>query len=717
MKLLPALTLAASSAVLIPAALAAEPHFINDGIELDAGSLGKFTVEYPALLNGQQSPAHKLLEKKISEKTAVLKYDDGTELDLTAADGGKVQMRFPHAPSDVKYVDLEMHIPISFNQGGKWHIGDRDGEFPTAKPAKPHLYQDHARVLQITNFEGKNLEVEVPDNSFQQLTDNREWNWAIFHWKSITPFDPYHSDFTFAMRTTGGSAKGRPLVDSFGQSTRSEWPDKVKNLEELKADAIAEKTYFDSLHPPQFDPYGGLPKSHEALGLQATGFFHVEKKGERWYLVDPAGNVFFHLGLCGMDPGDDYTLVKGRESTYESLPPYDGEFRSAFKPDAGSSIVSFHLANMIRKYAQPYDHEAYSARMIDRLRKWGFNSGGAFSGIATGARESAHFPFVSHLPLSEWEGIPRLPSIGETFDPFDEKTRARIDANFAKSLPARVADPLIIGYFITNEPTYENISHMVPALNGSYACKQRFVQWLSDKYKTPAAFNAAWDAQAASFDELKDRVLNVISTAAKEDTHAFAGVFLDEYFRFVSETFRRYDNKHLLLGSRLQPGTINDEQLCRICGKYLDVMSFNYYTRGVDKDFLQRIYRWTGGRPMMLSEFYWAASKESGLAGGSEVNTQQERGLAYRNYVEQSAALGFMIGIEWFTLVDQSVTGRWFSGFDGERANTGLISVTDRPWKGMLNEAMKTNYDIYRVELGQRAPFVFNDPRFQAGAK
>jgi hypothetical protein len=142
-------------------------------------------------------------------------------------------------------------------------------------------------------------------------------------------------------------------------------------------------------------------------------------------------------------------------------------------------------------------------------------------------------------------------------------------------------------------------------------------------------------------------------------------------------------------------------------------MSFNYYTNGVDKDFLRRIHRWTGSRPMMMSEFFWGASKESGLAGGREVATQQERGLAYRNYVEQCASLGFVVGIEWFTMIDQSVTGRWFQGFDGERANTGILAVTARPWKAMLDEAIKTNYGIYKVLLGDQQPFVFDDPRFK----
>jgi len=73
--------------------------------------------------------------------------------------------------------------------------------------------------------------------------------------------------------------------------------------------------------------------------------------------------------------------------------------------------------------------------------------------------------------------------------------------------------------------------------------------------------------------------------------------------------------------------------------------------------------------------------------------------------VEQCASLGFVVGIEWFTLIDQSVTGRWFQGC--------ILAVTDRPWKAMLDEAIKTNYGIYQVLLGKQEPFVFNDPRFK----
>lgn len=693
----------------------AEIRLGQDGIEIDAASVGKFTLDYPALLDSEQKTAHKLLEKNSTGNTATLKYEGDAQIGITRAEGGKVVLKFTGTPANVKYAQFDMHIPISFNQGGTWRVGDKGGEFPKLKPATPHLFQGNSTTLKITNYEGRNLLLKMPDYSFLQLSDNREWNWPIFHLKAVVPVLPDRPELSVSITSEGttAGAERAALVDHLGQAARENWPDKVKSLDELKADVKAEAEYYASLKPPQLDPMGGLPGSKEKLGLKATGFFHVEKKGERWLLVNPLGNAFFHLGLCSVNPNEDFTLVKGRENAFEWLPPRDGEFATAYKKDSGATIVSFHLANMIRKYGKPYSNESYTALMVSRMKKWGFNSIGAFSGADENALRAEQFPRVAHLPINEWEGVPRIHGIHEVFDPFDEKTRAKIQENLAKSLPSRASDPLIIGYFIVNEPIYESIPHMVPALKGSYACKRRLVQWLEEKYKTIAAFNAAWEADYPSFAALNDAVLNVKSKVATDDVQAFTGVFLEEYFRLVSETFRKYDPNHLLLGSRLMPSTISHEQICRIAGKYLDVMSFNYYTHGIDKEFLRKVYQWTGGLPMILSEFYWASPADSGLAGGREVASQRERGLAYRNYVEQSAALGFVVGIEWFTLIDQAVTGRWFQGFDGERANTGVLAVTDRPWKAMLAEAMKTNYDIYKVWLAERPPFAFDDPRFQ----
>jgi hypothetical protein len=150
----------------------------------------------------------------------------------------------------------------------------------------------------------------------------------------------------------------------------------------------------------------------------------------------------------------------------------------------------------------------------------------------------------------------------------------------------------------------------------------------------------------------------------------------------------------------------------RTAGKYLDVVSANYYTYELETGFLKRIHQLSGGRPVLLSEWHYGATNQ-GLSGGArEVRDQRERGLAYRNYVEQAASLGFVIGQEWFSYLDQPLTGRWFQRDNGEKGNIGLVNVADRPYKEFLSEATRANFGVYDVLLGKKAPFRLEDPRF-----
>jgi hypothetical protein len=47
---------------------------------------------------------------------------------------------------------------------------------------------------------------------------------------------------------------------------------------------------------------------------------------------------------------------------------------------------------------------------------------GAFSPVP----KKAAFPYVAHLPINEWEGVPRIPGAHEVWDPFDAATTAKI---------------------------------------------------------------------------------------------------------------------------------------------------------------------------------------------------------------------------------------------------------------------------------------------------
>jgi len=678
---------------------------VGTGIEIAAGSLGQFTLGYPEF-----DPIHKAIEVKTTSAGATVRYEGGAECSVSVT-GDDLSLVFSGVPADVKSWKMAMLIDISFAKGGTWKIGDQAGAFPAMKASPPQIASLHGSAFQLKNAQGQSLTLTTPDNAFQQLTDNREWNWAIYNWQFFVPYAPDQTTAKLKIATDlSASAK---LIDSFGQSIKDSFPSKLISSEALKADLESDSAYYAGIATPQLDRFGGLPESAAMLGLRQTGFFHVERKGDKWWLVDPDGNAFFHLGVCGFAPSDDYTYVKGREAIYEWLPKADGEFASAFRPGDGDAHFSFYLANTIRKFGTPYDYESHASRMIERVRKWGFNSIGAFSPTPATAHVKANFPYVAHLPINEWEGVPRIPGAHEVWDPYDPVTERQIAENLARELPGRAGDPLLIGWFIVNEPRYDELPRVIPSLSGKHACKVRFVNSLRAKYQTIEAYQAAWGSKDASFDLLLDTGLAVTTDAAKADVKAFVEEFLETYFTQIETLYRKNDPNHLLIGSRLQPITINDESLCRIMGRHIDVVSYNYYTFGVDPAALRRYYDWSGQKPMMLSEFFWASPKDSGLIGGREVDSQEQRGLAYRNYVEQSAALGFVIGIEWFTLIDQATTGRWFSKYNGESYNTGLISVADRPWKGMLAEMMQTNHEIYDLLLGKRPPFAWEDPRFR----
>ncbi len=688
---------------------AAELQTTGAGIEISAGSLGSFTLTYPEF-----EPVHKQIEVKAAGANATVRYEGGVECVISISKG-EIDLAFKGVPAGVKSWKMSVLIDIGFAKGGAWKIADKEGTFPAEKSAPPQFASLSSTTFMLKNAQGQSLSFTTPDYAFQQITDNREWGWAIYNWHFMVPYNP---DQPMAkIRVTSDLASVAKLIDPFGQSLKDSFPNKLNGLEDLKADVEADKSYYASIETPKLDRFGGQPGSREALGLQKTGFFHVEQKQDKSWLVDPDGNAFFHLGICGFAPSDDYTYITGREGIYEWLPKAEGEYASAFRPGDGDAHFSFYLANVIRKFGAPYDYETHAARMIERTRKWGFNSIGAFSPTPGKAHVKADFPYVTSLPINAWEGVPRIPGAHEVWDPYDTATTQKIAEILARELPGRANDPLLIGYFIVNEPRYDDLPRVIPSLTGKQACKQRLVAALKDKYKTIDAFNATWQAKAAAYDDLIDVGLAVTTDAAKADVKAFVGEFMETYFAQIEKLFRQHDTNHMLIGSRLQPVTINDEQLCRIMGKHLDVVSYNYYTMGVDTAALKRFHEWTGNKPMMLSEFFWSSPKDSGLVGGREVSSQQERGLAYRNYVEQTASLGFVIGIEWFTLIDQATTGRWFSKYNGESYNTGLVSVADRPWKDMLAEMMKTNHTIYDLLMGKRPPFAWDDARFKAEAK
>ncbi len=715
----PLLWCALAAGLLAQNGMAAKVALTPKAIEINLGSGGVLDMQYPAYNGDKGSISPREVTLAADKKSASLEYPDGAAGSITLKDDAQLVIQFSHLPQGVKTFKMNMQVPINFNAGGTYEFSDTGIKpFPHEKPEKPFLYQGHSQQVTLTHPAGEGVTIKCPPYGFMQLQDNRQWNWAVFSWFAQVPIDQKNpaTTYTFTFGAQQATAEKKVLIDRYGQWVSADFPEKVKSDDDLRGDVERDRVYYALLNPPATDSFGGVPGTKETYNLKATGYFYLAKINGRDVLVTPEGNAFFQLGMCGVSPIDDYTTVKGRQQIYEWLPPLKGEFSTAYMAQSWNpgAVFSFHLANEIRKFGRPYDAKEYVSRWVDRLRKWGFNSGGAwaFSGDARDVLAEKKMPYVSFLPLGK-DVAPEIPGVKGVWDPFADGVNDKMAAAFKKGVAPQADNPLIIGWFITNEPSIEDVAKIVPGLKGSKsAAKRELVAMLKGTYSTIDAFNTAWEVKAENFDALAEMPLNVTTLKASQDMLAFFRMFLERRYSLITENFRKVNTHHLLLGDRWMPGTANNQALVETAGKYLDIISVNYYTNDIDQNFLKRIHQWAGNKPLLLSEFHFCA-RDQGLTGGArQVASQQERGLAYRNYVEQAASTGFVVGIQWFIAIDQAATGRWFDGFNGESANTGLVNVADRPYKEFLAEVIKTNYDLFGVITGKRSAFVFDDPRF-----
>jgi hypothetical protein len=696
------------------------------GAVVNAGALGSLTIPAPSLDTNDKKelkPTYALN----ADGTAQATYANGFILKITASNAEKtVTYSFDELPANTSLIKFSTLFPINLTQGGRFALGNKSGEFPASKGGQ-FLATGDANGIDVIYPLGEGIRITTP-SAYHQLQDNRTWGWNVFAWIYRHDLKRYPNVRKFSFKVSAiapeAAADGAPaprkfLVDRYGQSVRKDFPGKVTSDDELKADIEKQKIALGTYQGPALDGFGGLAGSGEKLGLKKTGFFHTALLGkDRHVLVTPEGNAFFQLGVCGIANTDDFTTVKGREKIYEWLPSTkDAAWTTAWRenrPDWG--IFSFQIANWIRKYGKPYDYQEWTAQTVDRLRAWGFNSSGAFSNYSEAMRER-NFPTVSFLPSGKGQGVKVLPDkvgAAELMDPFVPGTEEALDKAFAGSVAGRANDPLLIGYFLGNEQHFEILPKLIPTYKASkVAAKAKLVEILAAKYGDIATFNAAWDPAKpfASFDDLKEEPLFIRTDKAAADMRAFYQLYLESYYGVIRRVFKKHDPNHLLIGSRLTPHTANNEDAVRIGGKYLDVVSLNYYTYGIEKDFLKKVYEWSGGRPMIFSEWYYSAT-DHGLGGGKEVKDQTERGLGYRNYIEQAASTGYVVGSQWFVYGDQAITGRFFEGFNGEGANTGLVDVTDRPYEPLVQAARVTHSRIYDVLFGKEKAFAYEDARF-----
>lgn len=466
--------------------------------------------------------------------------------------------------------------------------------------------------------------------------------------------------------------------------------------------------------------FTGFPGHTDATGADArrvavapaTGFFQVSEVDGRWLLLDPEGFPFFSMGCDCVRPQSEGPVSGGREALFADLT--DAQERSGSPtsdPWQARLWADFYKRNLRRRYeAHGGDwHEPWSCQVATRLRTWGFNTIANWSDPALTRRGlmpyvtavSALGPLCGHLP--------------DVYAPgFDARVRALVEPEVALYR----GDRMLIGFFVGNEPHWTFGGHRHPFNTVLVSpeeyphTRQEAIRWTRQTYgENLSRLNAAWGTAFSSWEDLTRSSeaggvpdVRLGSVALKQDAHAFMGQVLGAFYDICCRGIRAVDPDHLLLGGRFYSPNLADPYV-RACRSF-DVYSFNLYNWNAPADAIRRITE-LSGRPVLIGEFHYGVEGRGLTASLVATASQEERGLAYRHFVENAAALPQVVGVHWFQWVDQPVTGR----FDGECYNIGLVDITDVPYEEFLAPVRETHARLYDLCHGAIEPYVYPGQR------
>jgi hypothetical protein len=349
--------------------------------------------------------------------------------------------------------------------------------------------------------------------------------------------------------------------------------------------------------------------------VRATGFFRVEVIDGRWWFVDPEGHLFLSTGINGT-------------------------------PGGGAGFGG---------------NNSGTERTNHRLDSWGMTTGG----------NGRPATIMLRWPQgTEFLGMP---------DVYAAQFAADVDAAANTQCTSRRNDPMLLGYFIGNEPPWDGReSELCSLILGG--------------------------PDTATKTNLKGFLAQSDTAARRRE---FVLTCFGKYLEIVCRAVRKYDPNHLILGIRFG-GRMADEAL--IAARIFDVCSINVYEYEPTRH-LMRAAR-LSGRPVLIGEFHIGVPADGLAAGLVQAKDQVERGIAYRYYLEQAASLQWFVGAYWFAWRDEPVLGR----MDGENYNIGFVDVTDRPYVDLVEAAKVTHKRLRDLHSGRELPFARRPMASDAGA-
>ena len=488
-----------------------------------------------------------------------------------------------------------------------------------------------------------------------------------------------------------------PMIDQFGQFMHSDWPGKAHSLAELTAAVEQEQVDLAANPAPdQWDEFGGYAVGPQ---LETSQRFRVQKYQDRWWLVDPAGHLFWSHGIDCVNSNNATTPISDREFYFAELPTKDSPL-AVFYGEAGWAphgyyhdrgtykTFNFTGANLYRKYGADWRTIA-NQHCHTRLHSWGMNTIANWSDASVYQMKRTPYTLTSSTGGRPIEGSSGY--WGRFPDPFDAGFVAATQRQIAH-LRDDANSPWCVGVFVDNELAWGDETSLASAALQSPAdqpAKLALVADLKKKYDSIQSLNARWGSEYKSWEALLSEQTSPAVDKAGDDLREFYTHLGDEYFRVCRDAVKAIAPDTLYLGCRF--AWVN-ERAVRSAAKYCDVIAYNRYEYSVaDHKLPDGI-----DMPAIIGEYHFGAL-DRGLfhTGLKPTSDQRARASAYRDYLTGALKNPIWVGAHWFQYGDQAATGRG----DGENYQIGFVDLCDTPYVETIEAAREIGRTMYTLRL------------------
>jgi hypothetical protein len=440
-------------------------------------------------------------------------------------------------------------------------------------------------------------------------------------------------------------ANGYHLVDARANADSKNWKTyAAKTVDKLPGFVMAKE--------PSLDIYGGWQINQS----KATGFFRVEQKQNRWWIIDPLGHPFIHQGVAVFRAGSSEAQLAAMKSKYGSEENWVNQESDYLRENGFNGVGAWSAADLIKGSKKPLVYTVIINPMgnykSDHIKKYG-----------------------GKYEMAGWQGYRYdLAMVFDSeFDAYLEKAVAPI--------VKYVNDKFLLGYFTDNELPWKN-----DALD-------RHLKYLG---KEEAGYLAAkkWLDQRKG----KDATIEDIN---EEDRLAFTGFYFETYLKKVATAIRKLDPNHLYLGCRFNQSAeeLNNPEIFKIAGKYMDIVSINHYRKWEpDQEILANWTKWSN-KPFIITEWY-TKGEDSGLpnktGAGWNVPTQLDRGYFYQNFVIELLKSRACVGWHWFTYQDNDPLNLKTDPSNRD-SNKGIVNSQFVPYQDLMKNMKQINTHSYQL--------------------